>query len=101
MHPASAGLAGCISSLSITTPEPVALVGVEGVAVHERDWRVEASIAAGMTNNCFCTHPQRADGGDAPRRLGGEAVELRVSRRDVSLAGRPFVVAAPQACRLF
>jgi hypothetical protein len=35
---------GRISSLSITTPEPATLVGVDGITVQEGDWRVEAAV---------------------------------------------------------
>ncbi len=35
---------GRLTSLSITTPEPEALAGVDGVSVHKGEWRVEASI---------------------------------------------------------
>jgi hypothetical protein len=35
---------GRISSLSIATPEPATLVGVEGISVREGAWRVEVSI---------------------------------------------------------
>ena len=36
--------AGRISSLSITTPEPLMLSGLDGVAVRQGDWHVAASI---------------------------------------------------------
>jgi hypothetical protein len=35
---------GRITSLTVTTPEPEMLLGVEGVSVREGPWRVEASI---------------------------------------------------------
>lgn len=35
---------GRITSLSVTTPEPAMLAGVEGVSVREGPWRVEASV---------------------------------------------------------
>ena len=44
--PRPAGLpdGGRITSLSVTTPEPAMLAGVDGVSVREGSWRVEASI---------------------------------------------------------
>ena len=36
--------AGRISSLSITTPEPLMLAGLEGAAIRAGEWQVEASV---------------------------------------------------------
>jgi hypothetical protein len=45
-HPASSGLpdGGTITKVTITTPEPDSLAGVEDVTVREGSWRVEAEI---------------------------------------------------------
>jgi hypothetical protein len=45
-HPSASGLpdGGRITSVTVTTPEPASLEGVEGVVVREGAWRVAAEI---------------------------------------------------------